>query len=308
MSFKGYGWYLSSTAIFLYMSNFTHNIVAWLKIAPFFTGPYPSFTRKVSRNVTWVYWILLMMTAPIAVFQVFNNYRYFNDYSQLFIRVRPFEPLYRDPFWIFADLVFFWVIKQKYDLNVLQVIRKEPRFGVMFVAIFLAIIFAVMDLLDCIVPAIEGTEGVNPYWKLSLVFKALADNILIDDFRSVLQRLSDLQMRGFRSTHHSIAYGRSIDHSANRDEPTPKEKIRVNFDLTVTEEANSNNNSSLDSGALSPFGYRCGSSHDNRSQSLGANTVGRVGVTLGRLPRLPMPKDGVSMSKDEEALMEAKFD
>ena len=36
MSFGGYGWYLASTAALLYCSWFVHNIVAWIKIKPFF--------------------------------------------------------------------------------------------------------------------------------------------------------------------------------------------------------------------------------------------------------------------------------
>jgi hypothetical protein len=83
----------------------------------------------------------------------------------------------------------------------------------MLVAIFLAIIFTIMDILSSIIPGLSGTDGyilaslashrltnfcdrINPYWKLALVFKCLTDNILLDDFKSVLQRLGDMKEDG----------------------------------------------------------------------------------------------------------------
>lgn len=37
---------------------------------------------------------------------------------------------------------------------------------------------------------------INPYWKLALVFKCLTDNIMLDDFKAVLQRLGALKLDG----------------------------------------------------------------------------------------------------------------
>ena len=52
MSFKGYGWYLSSTATLLYISYVLHNVVAWMKIRPFFLDP-KGVVCKVSTGM-WV--------------------------------------------------------------------------------------------------------------------------------------------------------------------------------------------------------------------------------------------------------------
>jgi hypothetical protein len=39
-------------------------------------------------------------------------------------------------------------------------------------------------------------DRINPYWKLALVFKCLTDNIMLDDFKSVLQRLGAMKLGG----------------------------------------------------------------------------------------------------------------
>lgn len=93
MSFDGYGWYLSSTAALLYCSYFTHNVVAWLKIKPFFHGPQASFKPSVCKWVTITYLTTLALTAPVMIFQIVNNFRFFNNISRLYEKSRPYEPL-----------------------------------------------------------------------------------------------------------------------------------------------------------------------------------------------------------------------
>ena len=98
MSFDGYGWYLSSTAALLYCSYFTHNVVAWMKIKPFFTGEHPSFGPRYCKAVHWIYLITLAMTIPALIFEIYNNFRFFNNYSRLyqkstFIRTTHERPL-----------------------------------------------------------------------------------------------------------------------------------------------------------------------------------------------------------------------
>jgi hypothetical protein len=149
------------------------------------------------------------MTIPALIFEIFNNFRFFNNYSTLYQTVRPYEPLMRDPWWIFSCLTLFHVIRKGYSLKFFKLIGRSPRFGIMLVAIFLAIIFTIVDILSSIISGLSGTDGyipvllashrlanccdrINPYWKLALVFKCLTDNILLNDFKSVLQRLGDM--------------------------------------------------------------------------------------------------------------------
>jgi hypothetical protein len=159
MSFHGYGWYLSSTAALLYCSYFTHNVVAWMKIRPFFTGPQASFGQKTCKWVRWIYLPTLAMTAPVIVYQIFNNFRFFNNLNKMYMSVRPYEPLMRDAWWVFSCLTLFHVIRRCYSLNVFKLIKKSPRFGILLGAIFLAIAFTVMDILASIIRGLSVTDG-----------------------------------------------------------------------------------------------------------------------------------------------------
>lgn len=159
MAFHGYGFYLSSTAALLYCSYFTHNIVAWMKIKPFFNEPRPSFGPKICNWVPRVYLITLVMTAPVYIFEIFNNFRFFNNYSRLYETVRPYEPLIRDPWWVFSCVIFFRVIGKGYGLNVFGLIERSPRFGIMLAAICLALGFTVIDILASIIRVLSVTDG-----------------------------------------------------------------------------------------------------------------------------------------------------
>jgi hypothetical protein len=159
MSFDGYGYYLSSTAALLYCSYFTHNYVAWLKIKPFFTGAQPFFGPRYSTWVLCVYLTTLVMTVPALIFEIYNNYRFFNNFSRLYATVRPYEPLMRDPWWIFSCFTLFHVIKKSYSLKLLNLVQRSPRFGIMLVAIVLAICLTIVDILSTIISDISITDG-----------------------------------------------------------------------------------------------------------------------------------------------------
>jgi hypothetical protein len=159
MSFDGYGYYLSSTAALLYCSYFTHNIVAWLKIKPFFTGPQPFFGFQYSTWVRWIYLTTLGMTAPVLIFEICNNFRFFNNFSRLYASVRPYEPLMRDPWWIFSCFTLFHVIKGSYNLRLIKLIQRSPRFGIMLLAIVLAVCFTIIDILSTIIQDLSITDG-----------------------------------------------------------------------------------------------------------------------------------------------------
>lgn len=84
MSFDGYGWYLSSTAALLYLSWIVHNLVAWLKIKPF-------LTKTESRIFIGT---MSLTVAPITL-QIVNNFLFFNNIDDLYVKVRPYEVLMR---------------------------------------------------------------------------------------------------------------------------------------------------------------------------------------------------------------------
>lgn len=61
----------------------------------------------------------------------------------------------------------------------------------MILAMILSIIFTVIDIW-----AVTGTHeptlpvGINPFWKLAFVFKLLTDAVILDDFKTALDKLS----------------------------------------------------------------------------------------------------------------------
>ncbi|ERF75754.1 hypothetical protein EPUS_01584 [Endocarpon pusillum Z07020] len=178
MSFKGYGWYLSATAGLLYLSTLVHNVVAWLKIRPFLT-----------RRGSIIFIGSFIMTIPPVLFQSINNFLFFNNISDLYTRVRPYEALMRDPWWMFSCFLFFYVIKTRYTVTFRSLMTGQPRFAIMITSMMFSFIFSFTDALVSAVPSLSKVNGVNPYWKLALVFKALTDTIILDDFKTCLDRL-----------------------------------------------------------------------------------------------------------------------
>lgn len=196
MDFRGYGWYLSSTATLLYCSWFIHNLVAWMKIKPFFMDPRGSlFTQKTGKWVRNVYLGSLILTIGPIILQIYDNFRFFNGYSDFYVKVRPYEPLFRDPWWVFTCLVLFHVVSKCYGTGVLELIKRSPRFGILLAAILLALTFTALDIASSIHNFLGGTDGINPWWKLSLVFKCLTDTIMLDDFKTELKRLGIKRMK-----------------------------------------------------------------------------------------------------------------
>lgn len=150
--FKGYGWYLSSTAALLYFSYILHNFIAWLKISPFLHGKSTMFEPGFVKWTTRIYLGSLVCTIPPILFQITNNFRFFNGYKGGFYQaVRPYEPLMRDPWWIFCSGILFYVISRSYGMGVVRIIQKSPRFGILFTSIILAQIFTSLDIAASIV-------------------------------------------------------------------------------------------------------------------------------------------------------------
>ena len=61
----------------------------------------------------------------------------------------------------------------------------------MLAAMILSIIFLIIDIFS----VTEGLKsvlpvGINPFWKLSFVFKLLTDSVILDDFKTALDKLS----------------------------------------------------------------------------------------------------------------------
>ncbi|KAG7103430.1 hypothetical protein HYQ44_017518 [Verticillium longisporum] len=122
-----YGWFLSSTVILLLASWTLHNVIAWMKSKPF-----------LGRRGNLIYIGSVILVQPYWILEVYANFVFFNTpNSRLFVTTRPFEAVFRDPWWIFTIVNLFWNIKFRYELDFATV---QPR--------------AQVSLLDATAPAV----------------------------------------------------------------------------------------------------------------------------------------------------------
>lgn len=144
----------------------------------------------LNKTVSRIFIGTVILVIPYWITEIYANFAYFHNINDLFLRTRPWEALCRDPWWIVAAIFLMYNIKTKYDLSLLQIVRISPRFAVMLVAMLLSIIFIVLDVLS-VTDAFKSVlpVGINPFWKLSFVFKCLTDSVVLDDFKTALDRL-----------------------------------------------------------------------------------------------------------------------
>lgn len=71
----------------------------------------------------------------------------------------------------------------------------------MLVAMALSIVFVLLDILSVTEILSDALPvGVNPFWKLALVFKCLTDTVILDDFKTALDRLWEFRRTSLAST------------------------------------------------------------------------------------------------------------
>lgn len=87
-------------------------------------------------------------------------------------------------------MVLLWTIRAQYELKAKEIVKISPRFGIMIASMFLSIIFIILDILSVTNQFKTSLPvGINPFWKLSFVFKCLTDMVVLDDFKTALDRL-----------------------------------------------------------------------------------------------------------------------
>ncbi|KAF2003587.1 hypothetical protein P154DRAFT_78708 [Amniculicola lignicola CBS 123094] len=251
-----YGWYLSSTAALLFVSYQLHNVVSWLKIRPFL----PTWGSRL-------FIFSLLAVQPFWIAEAWSNFEYFNSLgSTANVKMRPWEALVRDPWWIYTTWKLTQCIKESYGFKLRALVKINSRFGVMLVCMFISIAFLLTDVLVSVL-RVTKNSGINPYWRCALVFKCASDTIFLDDFKSVLDDIVErkfsngsdrAQHSGARrrkqsehgytefitlggcgpSTHVSSSNKpslfRMINPFATRNEKKPVPSIRVQQETTVT--------------------------------------------------------------------------
>ena len=148
------GWYTSSTAVLLYLSYNVHNIVNWVKIK-----------RFLPRWGSLIYICTIIIVFPFWISQMYLNFAYFNDLGNAHFRqTRPWEAIFREPWWIFTTCYLVYIIHRCYDFSLFQLVRLSPRFCMLMVAMALSIGFIIADIVDTAINSAYG--GRNPFWKV----------------------------------------------------------------------------------------------------------------------------------------------
>jgi low temperature requirement protein LtrA len=86
---------------------------------------------------------------------------------------RLFEPLARDPWWVFTTIKLVLAINDNYEFTIPKLVRISPRFGVMLLCLFVSIVFVVVDVVFMILVSKRG--GLNPFWRVSTPYTSLDD-------------------------------------------------------------------------------------------------------------------------------------
>ncbi|KAL3476947.1 hypothetical protein BJX99DRAFT_132721 [Aspergillus californicus] len=214
-----YGWHLSTSAIGLNVSWTLHNIIAWMKNRPF-----------LSRKVSAFYITTVLLVQPYWVLEIYANFTYFNNVNKIFLTTRPLEPLFRDPWWVLTTISLFYTIKRGYNFGIIELVYISPRFGIMLVSMCLSLAFVVVD--ECSVLGVFASAslppGVQPFWKLSFIFKCLCDTVILDDFKTALDgmraywfrrqaRNADIFLHDSEGQRRRGVQGRVVDESAEID-------------------------------------------------------------------------------------------
>lgn len=144
----------------------------------------------LSHRVSMIYIGTVILAQPYWVLEIYANFTYFNNINTLFLHTRPWEALFRDPWWIFTTISLFHAIRTRYEFKLMELLRISPRFAVMLGAMCLSIAFIIVDILS-VTDALKSSlpVGVNPFWKLAFVFKCLTDSVILDDFKTALDRM-----------------------------------------------------------------------------------------------------------------------
>jgi len=106
-----------------------------------------------------------------------------------------------DPWWVFTTINLVWNVKHRYGYGFVEFINLSPRFGILLLSMCLSIIFILLDIL-AVTPVI-ALGGINPFWKISFIFKCFTDTIILDDFKTAIEALHRHKMSQIRNQSHS---------------------------------------------------------------------------------------------------------
>lgn len=108
----------------------------------------------------------VILAMPYWVASMYLNFAYFNNLgTDVFRRTRPWETLFREPWWVFTTLYLVYVIKRCYGFGVWELVRSNARFFILLASMVISIALMIVDVVDISFSPYWG--GVNLYWQVS---------------------------------------------------------------------------------------------------------------------------------------------
>lgn len=159
---------------------------------------------------------------------------YFSSKSRLFLHTRPYEAIFRDPWWVFTVLSLFYNIKTRYEFGYIELMRVSPRFAILLGIMLLSVAFILIDIL-AVTHVVKGPglpDGINPFWKLAFVFKCFTDTIILDDFKTALDRLKQYKLQRIGSVPSDGLRGEFSDFSD--PDQARRKKAEEKYDLDIS--------------------------------------------------------------------------
>lgn len=121
---------------------------------------------------------------------------------------------------MYTTCCLLYNIHKRYNFSLVELIYISPRFGIMLLAMVLSIVFTITDICS-VTNALKSAlpDGLNPFWKLAFVFKLLTDSVILDDFKTALDKLSSINLN--KAEERSGVWSNSRNAPAHRETVFP---------------------------------------------------------------------------------------
>lgn len=112
--------------------------------------------------------------------------------------------------------------------------RVSPRFALLLATMVIGVLFIIIDVLS-VTHVIKGSglpDGINPFWKMAFAFKCFTDTIILDDFKTALDRLKQFKLQRIGSVPSDGLRGEFSDFSDPAQAKRKKAEEKLDLDIS----------------------------------------------------------------------------
>lgn len=133
-------------------------------------------------------------------------------------------------------LSLLYNIKSRYEFGYIELMRVSPRFAILLLTMVIGVAFIIVDVL-AVTHVVKGPglpDGINPFWKLAFAFKCFTDTIILDDFKTALDRLKQFKLQRIGSVPSDGLRGEFSDFSDPAQARRKKGEEKLDRDLDIS--------------------------------------------------------------------------